>query len=117
MNTYSKITVWECMICNVAIMRRVKDGWVNATHIMKLAGYGEKAKRTKLLEKMVHIGVHEKVQGGFGRYQGTWTPVEDAIKMAQEFGVAEILKPLFDCQVPVSEEEPGEDGAAIAVEI
>ncbi|KAJ3017241.1 UNVERIFIED_CONTAM: hypothetical protein HDU68_011791 [Siphonaria sp. JEL0065] len=96
-STYSKVTVWETLIANVAIMRRVNDGWVNVTHILKLAGFGAKAQRTRVLEKM-HIGPHEKIQGGFGRYQGTWASCEDAIKIAQEYNVSDLLEPLFACK-------------------
>lgn len=52
-------------------MRRRADGFLNATQILKLAGV-EKGKRTKILEKEILIGEHEKVQGGYGKYQGTW---------------------------------------------
>ncbi|KAI8851545.1 hypothetical protein BC829DRAFT_119227 [Chytridium lagenaria] len=47
---------------------------MNATHLLKVAGFVDKAKRTKVLEKEIHCGVHEKIQGGYGRYQGTWVP-------------------------------------------
>ncbi|ORY29732.1 apses-domain-containing protein [Rhizoclosmatium globosum] len=96
LNTYSKIEVWECNIKNIGLMRRVKDGWFNATQILKLAGYGEKAKRSKILEKM-HLGIHEKVQGGFGRYQGTWIPRARALELAEEYNVVGLLKPMFEC--------------------
>lgn len=56
---------------NVAVMRRRNDSWLNATQILKVAGI-EKGKRTKVLEKEILNGVHEKVQGGYGKYQGTW---------------------------------------------
>jgi hypothetical protein len=32
----------------------------------------EKGRRTRILEREVLIGEHEKVQGGYGKYQGTW---------------------------------------------
>lgn len=69
--TYSNIPVYELIINDVAIMRRKRDSWVNGTHILKAAGV-DKGKRTKILEKEVHHEDHEKVQGGYGRYQGTW---------------------------------------------
>lgn len=69
--TYSNIQVYEFIINDVAIMRRKRDSWVNGTHILKAAGV-DKGKRTKILEKEVHHEDHEKVQGGYGRYQGTW---------------------------------------------
>lgn len=56
---------------NVAVMRRRHDSWLNATQILKVAGV-EKGKRTKVLEKEILNGQHEKVQGGYGKYQGTW---------------------------------------------
>jgi hypothetical protein len=57
---------------NVAVMRRREDSWLNATQILKVAGV-EKGKRTKVLEKEILSGKHEKVQGGYGKYQGTWS--------------------------------------------
>jgi hypothetical protein len=50
-------------------MRRRADDWVNATHILKAAGF-DKPARTRILEREVQKGVHEKVQGGYGKYQG-----------------------------------------------
>ena len=46
------------------------DDWINATHILKAAAY-DKPTRTRILEREVQKGVHEKVQGGYGKYQGT----------------------------------------------
>ena len=50
-------------------MRRRHDNWVNATQILKVAEY-DKPSRTRILEKEVQKDVHEKVQGGYGKYQG-----------------------------------------------
>lgn len=50
-------------------MRRRSDDWINATHILKIAGL-DKPARTRCLEKDVQNGVHEKIQGGYGKYQG-----------------------------------------------
>jgi hypothetical protein len=52
-------------------MRRKADSYLNATQILKLANV-DKGKRTKILEKEILNGVFEKVQGGYGKYQGTW---------------------------------------------
>ena len=52
-------------------MRRRADSYVNATQILKVAGV-EKGRRTKILEKEILPGKHEIVQGGYGKYQGTW---------------------------------------------
>ena len=68
---YSSVPVYEMMVRGIGVMRRRQDSWLNATQILKVAGV-EKGKRTKILEKDIAQGVHEKVQGGYGRYQGTW---------------------------------------------
>ena len=52
-------------------MRRRTDSFVNATQILKVAGV-DKGRRTKILEKEILPGKHEIVQGGYGKYQGTW---------------------------------------------
>ncbi|TPX75109.1 hypothetical protein CcCBS67573_g03624 [Chytriomyces confervae] len=96
---YSKVQVWEFHISGIGVMRRVSDGWFNCTHILRLAGFGEKSKRTKILERIVETGMAEKIQGGVGKYQGTWIPFERALKMAQEYGVAGKLAPLFEIPV------------------
>lgn len=75
-------------------MRRKSDGWINATHILKIAKF-PKAKRTRILEKDVQTGVHEKVQGGYGKYQGTYVPLDLGADIARMFGVYEILEPIF----------------------
>ncbi|CAI5758842.1 unnamed protein product [Candida verbasci] len=76
------------------IMRRCKDDWVNATQILKCCNF-PKAKRTKILEKGVQQSQHEKVQGGFGRFQGTWIPLEDARKLAANYGVTKEVAPVL----------------------
>lgn len=51
------------------VMRRRHDHYINATHILKVADY-DKPARTRILEREVQKGVHEKIQGGYGKYQG-----------------------------------------------
>jgi regulatory protein SWI6 len=92
--TYSGIKVLETVVKGVSIMRRRNDSSFNATQILKVAGV-DKARRTKILEKEVHTGVHEKVQGGYGKFQGTWIPYDRAVALAQQYGVYDDLKPLF----------------------
>jgi len=77
---YSGISVYEMTVNNVAVMRRRNDSWLNATQILKVAGI-EKGKRTKVLEKEILNGVHEKVQGGYGKYQGTWYVVLPCLEL------------------------------------
>jgi hypothetical protein len=51
------------------VMRRRHDDWINATHILKAAQF-DKPARTRILERDVQKDTHEKIQGGYGKYQG-----------------------------------------------
>jgi regulatory protein SWI6 len=82
----------------VACMRRRSDGWLNATQILKVAGV-DKGKRTKVLEKEILTGEHEKVQGGYGKYQGTWISYKRGREFCRQYGVEDILRPLLDYDV------------------
>jgi ankyrin repeat protein len=79
-------------------MRRRSDGWLNATQILKVAGV-DKGKRTKVLEKEILNGEHEKVQGGYGKYQGTWISYRRGREFCRQYGVEDILRPLLDYDV------------------
>ena len=68
-----QVPVYEFKLGADHVMRRRSDDWINATHILKIAGY-DKPARTRILEKEVQKGVHEKIQGGYGKYQGTQLP-------------------------------------------
>jgi hypothetical protein len=94
---YSGIPVYEMNCRQVAVMRRRADSYLNATQILKVAGV-DKGRRTKILEREVQVGEHEKVQGGYGKYQGTWIPFERGVEIARQYGVEEVLRPLFDFQ-------------------
>ncbi|KAG9296565.1 hypothetical protein G9A89_015157 [Geosiphon pyriformis] len=96
---YSGVPVYECIVRDVAVMRRRPDSYLNATQILKVAGL-EKGKRTKIIEKEVLTGEHEKVQGGYGKYQGTWVPYERGKELAEQYGVMEILRPIIEYKPP-----------------
>lgn len=66
---YSGVPVYEMPCHGVAVMRRKADAWLNATQILKVAGF-DKPQRTRVLEREVQKNTHEKVQGGYGKYQG-----------------------------------------------
>jgi len=82
----------------VAVMRRRSDGWLNATQILKVAGV-DKGKRTKVLEKEILTGEHEKVQGGYGKYQGTWINYRRGREFCRQYGVEDLLRPLLDYDI------------------
>lgn len=62
-------------------MRRRSDDWINATHILKLVGY-DKPARTRILEREVQKGTHEKIQGGYGKYQGRPSRLNKEVTLA-----------------------------------
>lgn len=82
------------MVNGVAVMRRRNDSCLNATQILKVANI-DKGKRTKILEKEIQTGEHEKVQGGYGKYQGTWIKFERGVEVCRQYGVEELLRPLL----------------------
>lgn len=92
----------------VAVMKRRDDSWLNATQILKVAGV-VKARRTKTLEKEIAAGEHEKVQGGYGKYQGTWVNFHRGVDLCREYHVEELLKPLL-------EYDPGANGGGASVQ-
>lgn len=95
---YSGVSVYEMEVNRVAVMRRRSDGWLNATQILKVAGV-DKGKRTKVLEKEILTGEHEKVQGGYGKYQGTWINYRRGREFCRQYGVEDILRPLLDYDI------------------
>ncbi len=78
----------------IAVMRRRHDSWLNATQILKVARI-DKGKRTKILEKEIQTGEHEKIQGGYGKYQGTWIRFERAVEVCKQYCVEDLLRPLL----------------------
>ncbi|WFD35268.1 Transcription factor mbp1 (MBF subunit p120) [Malassezia cuniculi] len=91
--TYSGVPVYECLIKDVAVMRRRSDAWLNATQLLKVVGL-DKSQRTRVLEKEIQKGVHEKVQGGYGKYQGTWIPMDVALALADHYNIRDLLEPI-----------------------
>ncbi|KAJ5134258.1 hypothetical protein N7526_005623 [Penicillium atrosanguineum] len=92
---YSNVSVYEMETRGIAVMKRRSDSWLNATQILKVAGV-VKARRTKTLEKEIAAGEHEKVQGGYGKYQGTWVNYQRGVDLCREYHVEEILRPLLE---------------------
>ncbi|KAI9055782.1 hypothetical protein LZ554_000723 [Drepanopeziza brunnea f. sp. 'monogermtubi'] len=96
--TYSNVPVYEYQFgegLKEHVMRRRSDDWINATHILKAAGF-DKPARTRILEREVQKETHEKVQGGYGKYQGTWVPLEQGEALAQRNNVFEKLRTIFE---------------------
>ncbi|OAA70092.1 Transcription regulator HTH, APSES-type DNA-binding domain protein [Akanthomyces lecanii RCEF 1005] len=105
--TYSGIPVYEYQFgveFKEHVMRRRHDDWINATHILKAAGF-DKPARTRIMERDVQKDVHEKIQGGYGKYQGTWIPLDSGEALAQRHSVYDRLRPIFE-YVPGNESPP-----------
>ncbi|KAG9317632.1 transcription regulator HTH, apses-type DNA-binding domain-containing protein [Chiua virens] len=95
----------KCTMCKgVAVMRRRSDSWLNATQILKVAGF-DKPQRTRVLEREVQKGEHEKVQGGYGKYQGTWIPLERGLTLARQYNCEVALRPIIEFQ-PAAKSPP-----------
>jgi hypothetical protein len=112
------------MCKGVAVMRRRSDSWLNATQILKVAGF-DKPQRTRVLEREVQKGEHEKVQGGYGKYQGmlhyrssalwlvvnrqqilgTWIPLERGLILAKQYNCEALLRPIIEFQ-PAAKSPP-----------
>ncbi|KAJ5974314.1 hypothetical protein N7481_011524 [Penicillium waksmanii] len=92
---YSNVSVYELEVNGIAVMKRRSDSWLNATQILKVAGVA-KARRTKTLEKEIAAGEHEKVQGGYGKYQGTWVNYQRGVELCREYNVEDMLRPLLE---------------------
>lgn len=92
----------------IAVMRRQHDSWLNATQILKVAGV-DKGRRTKILEKEIQTGEHEKVQGGYGKYQGTWIPFERGLEVCRQYGVEDALQTLLTHNMRLNGEGPSAD--------
>ncbi|KAK3326789.1 hypothetical protein B0H66DRAFT_169336 [Apodospora peruviana] len=106
--TYSGIPVWEFQFgvdLKEHVMRRRHDDWINATHILKAAGF-DKPARTRILEREVQKDVHEKIQGGYGKYQGTWIPLEQGEALALRNNVYDRLRPIFEFQAGAESPPP-----------
>ncbi|ORY82648.1 hypothetical protein BCR37DRAFT_379666 [Protomyces lactucae-debilis] len=94
-STYSNVPVFEVMVKSIPVMRRRHDDWMNATQILKVAGF-DKPQRTRILEREVQKGEHEKVQGGYGKYQGTWIPFSRGHELAHQYDVYDHLKAILE---------------------
>lgn len=92
--TYSGVPVFEMMVNGITVMRRRHDSALNATQILKVAGL-DKSKRTKILDREILTGAHEKVQGGYGKYQGTWVQFERGLQLCEQYSVYNLLQPLL----------------------
>ncbi|TIB08683.1 hypothetical protein E3P89_03440 [Wallemia ichthyophaga] len=92
---YSGVPVYEFNCKNIAVMKRRSDEWMNATQILKVANF-DKPQRTRILEREVQKGVHEKVQGGYGKYQGTWIPMARSVDLVKQYRIQLLLDPIIN---------------------
>ncbi|KAJ7035608.1 transcription regulator HTH, apses-type DNA-binding domain-containing protein [Mycena alexandri] len=93
--TYGGIPVYEILINYIALMKRRSDSWLNATQILKLAGFDQQ-ERDRILEAEVQTGEHEQVREGYSKFQGTWVPLERGVSLAKQYNCEELLRPLIE---------------------
>ncbi|KAJ3213976.1 hypothetical protein HDU67_002235 [Dinochytrium kinnereticum] len=93
--TYSGVPVYEMLVNTVPVMKRRVDGYINATQVLKVAGV-PKPRRNAIMQREVLDGCHEKIQGGYGKFQGTWVPLSAGRALSRSYGVESDLTPLFD---------------------
>ncbi|ORY38851.1 hypothetical protein BCR33DRAFT_422212 [Rhizoclosmatium globosum] len=97
---YSGIPVFEMMCAGTALMRRRQDSFLNLTQILKVANV-ERGKRMAVLDAACRDGnKFERIQGGYGKYQGTWVPLETAMAVARHFHADKMLAPLLAFHPP-----------------
>ncbi|KAF9584777.1 hypothetical protein BGW38_005214 [Lunasporangiospora selenospora] len=90
--TYSGVPVFEMICRGVAVMRRRSDSYLNATQILKVAEF-DKPQRTRILEREVQKGEHEKIQGGYGKYQEYESSKSNSPPLAPKHITAAHLRP------------------------
>ncbi|KAJ3314061.1 transcriptional regulator swi6 [Boothiomyces sp. JEL0838] len=91
---YSQTPVYEMTVDGTLMMRRIHDSFCNATQLLKIAGL-PKSQRMKILDNESQIGRHQKIRGGYSKFQGTWVSLDSARALAQRFGVMHILAPIL----------------------
>lgn len=87
--------VYEFLVAGEIVMRRRVDDWLNATQFLKVAAF-DKPQRTRILEREVQKGVHEKIQGGYGKSQGTWVPFDRGVALARQYKIEHLIRPLLE---------------------
>ncbi|KAJ3286487.1 hypothetical protein HK104_009000 [Borealophlyctis nickersoniae] len=106
---YRGVRVHEVLFRGSPVMRRVTDGWVNATGLLTAAGF-DKNGRERILKSEVwnKEGRFQNVRlGDKGRahlaYDGTWIPYSDARVLAAKYGVLSKFPTLLgpnDIEIP-----------------
>lgn len=86
-------------------MKRRKDAWMNASQILAIAGLSKEERLNKLATETWTLR-HEKVQGGYAKYQGTWIPVDCARELCRRYNVEDLLGPLL--KAGTNDNEDGE---------
>ncbi|KAI8910122.1 transcription regulator HTH, apses-type DNA-binding domain-containing protein [Gorgonomyces haynaldii] len=91
---YASVNVFESLVNDIPVMKRQRDGYVNASNVLKAAKLPKK-KRKKILDKLMTLK-HEKVSVGFYLFQGIYVPLEDAKRLAKTWKLDKQLENLFN---------------------
>ncbi|KAJ6539001.1 transcription regulator HTH, apses-type DNA-binding domain-containing protein [Mycena capillaripes] len=104
------IPAYEMMCKGVAVMRRRSDSWLNATQILKVAGF-DKPQRTRVLEREVQKGEHERFKKDTANIRVraptlcTWIPLDRGLAVAKQYECELLLRPIIEFQ-PAAKSPP-----------
>ncbi|CAH2355886.1 hypothetical protein CLIB1423_37S00386 [[Candida] railenensis] len=77
------------------ILRRQFDSYINVTHLLNIAGLPRKQIRS-ILDEICANDTFEKINVGNWKYQGTYIPLESALKIAKDVNVYDKVEPIFE---------------------
>lgn len=80
------------------ILRRQADSYINVTHLLNIAGLPRKQIRS-ILEEICVNDTFEKINVGNWKYQGTYIPLESALKIAKDVHVYDKVEPIFETEL------------------
>ncbi|KAJ3104452.1 transcriptional regulator swi6 [Phlyctochytrium planicorne] len=100
----SGVPVFEAIISGTSVLRRKSDNFVNATQILKVAGL-TKPRRSAIMQKEILSGSFERIQGGTGKFQGTWVTLDKAKALARRFKVDHKLFELLEKKLDADEQQ------------
>ena len=94
-STRDQIPVYRLRLENGVVMRRCSDDWINATHILRVAGFSP-TESTGILKKENRKRPHDIVAEGHFEYHGTWIPLNDGLLLAKQYRVFDRIHKLFE---------------------
>lgn len=92
----NNVPMLELKLGNRRIARRKTDDYINATHILRAAGFETINERSSILEQVNKTVTTDVVRGGYAIYQGTYIPLPDARALAKRYRLDDNWRPIFE---------------------